>query len=77
MDFAGILQAVSTVGFPIVCCLAMGWYVKDQTEKNREQIETINEKHKAEIDKVTEALNNNTIALTKLCDKIGGAGNVS
>lgn len=55
MDIASISQLISTVGFPIACVCAM-FYMWD---KEREA-------HKAEMDKVTEAVNNNTLALTKL-----------
>ena len=55
-----ILTAVSTVGFPIVACGAM--YV---------QMNKMNEQHKQENLKMGEAINNNTIALTKLCEMLG------
>lgn len=60
------LQAITTVGFPIVMCGAMGWYVKYQTDKNREDIKTLNEQHTKEMLEVTEAINNNTQALIEL-----------
>lgn len=72
MELASILEAVTTVGFPIVCCCAMGWYVKYSTDKNREELSKINAQHQEEMEQVTEALNNNTLALQKLCDKLGG-----
>ena len=71
MDVQEVLTAISTVGFPIVCCLCMGWYVKYTTDKHREEIEKINTQHKAEMTDVTTATNNNTIALTKLCERLG------
>ena len=61
MDVTAITQFVSTVGFPIAACVAMFWMVNKQ-----------NDSHKQEIDKMSEALNNNTIALTKLTDKLEG-----
>lgn len=70
-----VLTAITTVGFPIVCCIAMAWYVKYTTDKNREEISTLNEQHKAEMLQVTTAINNNTLALQKLCDLMG-AGDV-
>lgn len=68
MDWQALVQAISTIGFPIVCCVAMAWYVKYTTDKNREEVNKLNEQHKQEMSEVTEAINNNTIALTKLCD---------
>lgn len=71
MNINDILTAVTTVGFPIVCCGAMMYYVKYTTDKHREEIETLNAQHKDEMKEVTNAINNNTLALQKLCDKMG------
>ena len=64
------IQLVSSLGFPIVACIAMGWYVKYQTDNYRNEVKDMQTQHKEEITKVTEALNNNTLALQKLCDKL-------
>lgn len=71
MDFSNVLTAITTVGFPIVMCCGMAWYVKYITDKNREEIDKLNEQHDSELSEITTAINNNTIALTKLCDKLG------
>lgn len=71
MDVNTLLQAVGTVGFPIVCAIAMAWYVKYVTDRNREDIEKLNIQHQQEMKEVTTALNNNTLALQKLSDVIG------
>ena len=68
MDIQAILAAITTVGFPIVCCGAMMWYVKYSTDQNRDEVAKLNEQHKQEMSEVTQAINNNTIALQKLCD---------
>lgn len=60
MDFTTIMQAISTIGFPITMCLALLWYIVDITEK-----------HKTETEQFTEALNKNTLVLQKLCDNMG------
>lgn len=69
-----IVTLVSTVGFPIVCCVAMAIYVAKSAETQREDTKQLNEQHTAEMlafkDEIKEALNNNTIALTKLCEKL-------
>lgn len=59
MDANTIIQIVSSLGFPIVMCGALFW----------RQIKS-DEQHKAEMDKLSEALNNNTLAITKLSDKL-------
>lgn len=64
------MQIISSLGFPIAACVGMGFYVKTQTENYRTDVKDIQREHKDEIAKVTEALNNNTLALQKLCDKL-------
>ena len=56
-----VIQIIQTLGFPIAVAIALFW----QNMKMQDQ-------HKEEMAKLTEALNNNTIALTELKDKIGG-----
>lgn len=60
--------------FPIVACIFMAYYVKDMSKSNREDTKALNEQHTKEMnafkDEVKEALNNNTIALTRLCERL-------
>lgn len=67
-----ITQVITSVGFPIAMCCAMGWYVKYISDRHSAEIQQLNKQHQEEMGQVTEALNNNTLALQKLCDKIGG-----
>lgn len=68
MELTPILTAISTVGFPIVCVIFMAIYVKYITDKNREEISRLNEQHRQEMTEVTQAINNNTLALQQLSD---------
>lgn len=70
MDVNGIIQVVSSLGFPVACCGVVGWYVKYISDKNREQLDKIMDQHKEEMKEVTVALNNNTLAITRLTDYI-------
>lgn len=81
MDISMISQMITAIGFPIVMCGAMAWFIKDNNDKTREQINSLNEVHKEEVIKITdtfreeisqvkEAVNNNTIALQRLCTKL-------
>lgn len=71
-----IVQVVSSVGFPIVCCGFCFWYVKYITDKNREDIANLNEQHKEESNKMIEAINNNTLVMERLVEKIESKGGV-
>ena len=59
MDANTIIQLVGSLGFPIVMCGALFWRMVKSDEQ-----------HKQEMDKLSEALNNNTIAITKLSDNL-------
>ena len=64
MDVNGIAQMIQSVGFPIAMCLALAWYVKYQQDENKKTLENL-----------TTVLNNNTIALTKISEKLEGLNN--
>jgi len=72
MDIKILLDAVSLVGFPIVMCLIFIYYVKYLNDTNRDQINQIQLQHRQETNEMTKAIENNTLALTKLIDKLGG-----
>ena len=70
MDGATIMQLIGSYGFPIAACVVMAWFVYDTTQKHRQEVENLNNQHKEEMTEVTKALNNNTLALQRLCDKL-------
>lgn len=70
MEIEPILTAITTVGFPIVIALLLMWYVRDTSQAHRADIEKLNERHSEEMKGVQEALNNNTLALQRLCDRL-------
>ncbi len=74
MDWANIASIIATIGFPIVACIAMAIYVKYITDQQRQETKELNASHTAEMlafkDEMKEALNNNTLALQKLCDRL-------
>ena len=61
-----IITIIGNFGFPIFCCLALGYYVKVQTDQYRKDVKDIQKEHKEEIAKVTDALNANTLAISEL-----------
>lgn len=68
------VSVISSLGFPIVACIYMAKYVKEQNKANREDVKELNKQHSEEMNafknEIKEALNNNTMALNKLCDKL-------
>lgn len=61
MDANAIMTMVQTLGFPIVCCGALFWRMMKESDN-----------HKEEMEKVTDALNNNTQALIRLEESLKG-----
>ncbi len=59
VEMASILEIISSVGFPIACCIAMF------LQQNK-----ITENHKKEMFEMKSAIDNNTIALTMLLEKL-------
>lgn len=45
MDWNTIIQLIGTVGFPIVCCLVMGWFIfkiyNNTTAENAKNMEAV------------------------------------
>lgn len=59
MDITAITQLIGTLGFPIFCSIIL--FIRLEKEE---------ENHKEEMNKITESLNNNTMALIKLSEKL-------
>jgi len=59
MDVNAITTIISTVGFPI----AMSIYMLHTLQK-------MNENHRTEIDNLRQAIENNTVAIVKLVEKL-------
>lgn len=64
MSVEVLTTIINNVGFPIATFFACAWYINKQSDS-----------HKEEINNITNAINNNTIALTKLVDKLEGGTN--
>ena len=63
-----VMTIINTLGVPTSVAIASMWYVKYREDKNDERLEKLNEVHKQEMSDITEALNNNTLALQRICD---------
>ena len=72
LDASTILQAVGSVGFPVVMALLAAWYIKYLGDKNAEtvanmqaQIIEMNNRQNEQLDKMTDAISevNRSIAI--------------
>lgn len=71
MELETILNAIQTFGISVVMCLLMAWFVKYMFDKFLSLLETEKESHKNEVTMLKDALNNNTVALTKVAERLG------
>ena len=72
MGINEILTAIATVGFPIVACCAMAYFFSRVNDNYRNDIKEINAQHKDEMDAMTQAINNNTLVIQRLVDRMDG-----
>lgn len=63
-----VITLINSLGLPTVVACASMWYVKYREDKNDQKIEKMTEEHKEEMTDITNALNNNTLALQRICD---------
>lgn len=65
-----VLQAISTVGFPIVSCVALGWFCKWMIETNNKNTERMFDLFAQSSKETREAVENNTKVLEELRDRL-------
>lgn len=59
MDINTLTQVVANLGFPIAACAAMFW-----------KLNVDGKRHSEEVDKLSEAINNNTLVVRELVAKL-------
>lgn len=59
MDYSTITQLIGSYGFPIVACIAL--YI---------QMNKMSENHASDMEKMTDAINNNTKVMTRICERL-------
>lgn len=62
-DNMDVINIITTVGFPIACCISMGCYIKQGDER-----------HEQEVDKLRNSIDNNTDAISELIYFLKGGG---
>lgn len=64
MDVGTVTQLVGSLGFPIVCCGALFWYLVKEKDA-----------HKEEMEQLRKSVEANTTAINSLCQHLGGGTN--
>lgn len=65
-----VVNAVSSLGFPIFACLYMMYINNKQNTEHKEEVKALNESHNNEISAITTAINDLKVAITTLTDYI-------
>lgn len=64
MDVTMVTQLIGSLGFPIVCCGALFWYLVKEKDA-----------HKDEMAELRKSVDANTTAINSLCQHLGGGTN--
>lgn len=64
MDVGTVTQLIGSLGFPVVCCGALFWYLVKEKDA-----------HKAEMEELRKSVEANTTAINSLCQHLGGVTN--
>lgn len=65
-----IMELLTNFGFPVMACGAMAYYVKYITDQHRLDRNSEHAQHKEEMQALTTALSNNTLALSQITDAV-------
>ena len=72
MDWAGnFVTIVNGVGFPIVVCVFLVWYIYKENKRRMEEKEEYENKQNDLYLKLSQSVDNNTAALNKLIMQMG------
>ena len=61
MDVTMVTQLIGSLGFPIVCCGALFWYLVKEKDAHKKEMEELRKSEEA-----------NTTAINLLCQHLGG-----
>lgn len=67
----GIIQIIQSLGFPIACVVAMFLAWQNEVKTHDNEMEKMRDTLEAQSKATVDALNNNTLILTKILTKLG------
>lgn len=71
MDGSTMVDMIGSFGFPVLACVGVGMYVKYIIDQYMKFVDKMQERHSADEKQMIETVNNNTLAIQRLCDKLG------
>ena len=70
MSVNEIITLITNLGYPIVLSVILLKYIQRREDQHDADRKEEQQQHKQEIDKLSEAVNNNTLIMQKLIDKL-------
>ena len=70
VDVGTISTLVGSVGFPVALCIGVLWYLVKLQKTHKEELTEMANTHKQEVDRMTEAITNNTVVLQQILEHI-------
>lgn len=67
----GIIQIIQSLGFPIACVVALFAMWQSEVKAHDQEMEKMRATLEQQSASTTQALNNNTIILTRILDRLG------
>lgn len=70
MTWDAVMQLIGNGLFPVAACIALAWYFSKVNDNYRQDIKDMQATHREETKALTDAVNNNTLVIQKLVDKL-------
>lgn len=81
MDYGILMEFINNIGVPAVVLGFAFWFINKETDAHRTEREKLEQTHKEEVDKLSavidkqsDVINNNTLVMQQLCDKLDELG---
>ena len=66
-----VVQIIQSLGFPVACVVALFAMWQAEVKTHKEEIDKMRDTLESQTTATTEALNNNTLVLTRILERIG------
>ena len=64
-----IVSIIQTIGFPIACCLFLGFFVKQLNDQYRDDVKTLSERHEENTRQISERYESAVAEMTAKYDR--------
>ena len=65
------IEIITQLGFPIAAAIGVAAYVVELNKQHRDDIKELTKSNGEKMDKMTEAINNNTLVMTRIYERLG------